>query len=145
MSVTSEGTLVLDTHVWIWLLEDERGRFGKEARRLVRERAGSGELGVAAISVWEVALLESQRRIVLSMEIGQWVREGLASKGVSLIPLLPAIAIESTRLPSVLHRDPADRILVATARVLRATLVTADRLLLDYAAGGNLRALAADV
>ena len=75
----------------------------------------------------------------------QWIRTALAKPGVRLAPLEPEIAVASTRLPWEMHADPADRILVATARHLGATLVTADRALLDFAGKGHFKALDATV
>jgi len=70
-----------------------------------------------------------------------WIREALARPGVSLVPLEPEIAVASTRLPFDMHSDPADRILVATARHLGATLVTADKGLLELAKKGHVVAM----
>jgi PIN domain nuclease of toxin-antitoxin system len=67
----------------------------------------------------------------------EWIREALAKPGVQLAPLTPEIAVASTRLPFEMHADPADRILVATARHLGATLVTADKALLEMARQGH--------
>jgi PIN domain nuclease of toxin-antitoxin system len=131
--------LLLDTHVWIWLME------GSERLSLsMRERIQAGvpdlQLRVSAISVWEVAMLEAKQRIVFDMDCHTWASHALAAPGLSLIPLYPEIAIASTRLPGKLHGDPADRILVATARQQNCTLITADQAILDYAAEGWLQA-----
>jgi PIN domain nuclease of toxin-antitoxin system len=75
----------------------------------------------------------------------QWLRTALAKPGVRLAPLEPEIAVASTCLPWEMHADPADRILVATARHLRATLITADRALLEYAGQGHFKALDAAI
>lgn len=71
----------------------------------------------------------------------QWIRSALGRPGVALVPLEPEIAVASTRLPFEMHADPADRIIVATARHLGATLVTADRALLELAKKGNFRGM----
>ena len=97
-----------------------------------------GDLVISAISVWEVAQLESRHRLELSMEIRTWVGRALAFPGVRLKGLSPSIAIESTRLPGTLHRDPADRILIATARLLGAALVTCDERIVRYGRAGHL-------
>jgi PIN domain nuclease of toxin-antitoxin system len=94
---------------------------------------------VSAISVWEIAQLEARRRLELSQDVRSWVGRALAFPGVRLKGLTPAIAIESTRLPGAAHRDPADRMLVATARLTGAALVTCDARLIGYAAHGHLR------
>jgi PIN domain nuclease of toxin-antitoxin system len=76
------------------------------------------EIGVGTISLWEVAKLVELGRLVLPVALGDWFRDALAYPGVTLVELTPDIAIESTQLPGRFHRDPADQIIVATARVL---------------------------
>jgi PIN domain nuclease of toxin-antitoxin system len=88
-------------------------------------------------------LLASRGRIVLGKSIGLWLEEALADPGPAIDPLSPQIAIESHALPDVFHRDPADRLIVATARVSNFALMTRDRRILDYAARGHLTAVAA--
>ena len=94
---------------------------------------------VPAISIWEIAQLEATRRLQLSVDVRAWVGRALAFPGVRLTGLTPAIAIESTRLPGALHRDPADRILIATARLMGAALVTRDERILGYAKKGHVK------
>ena len=88
-------------------------------------------------------MLASRGRIVLGKSIGLWLEEALADPGPAIDPLSPQIAIESYALPDVFHRDPADRLIVATARVSNSALMTRDRRILDYAARGHLTAVAA--
>jgi PIN domain nuclease of toxin-antitoxin system len=88
-------------------------------------------------------LLASRGRIVLGKSIGLWLDEALAEPGPAIDPLSPQIAIESYALPDAFHRDPADRLIVATARVANAALMTRDQRILDYAARGHLAAVAA--
>ncbi len=83
-------------------------------------------------------MLAANRRIELAQEVRAWARRALAFPGLRLTGLSPAIAIESTLLPGALHRDPADRLLVATARVTGASLVTCDERILDYAEQGHV-------
>lgn len=134
------GLLLLDTHTLIWSVE-ERPRLGSGAKRAINIAARLTRVMVSAISPWEVALLVSKGRLNLSTDVMVWVREALSKSGVRLVPLEPEIAVASTRLPFEIHPDPADRILVATARNLGATLVTADRALLDLAKRGHFRAM----
>jgi len=100
-------------------------------------------LRLSVISVWEVALLESKQRLHLHMDCLEWVRRALETPGLSLVPLTPEITVESTRLPGNIHADPADRILVATARNLGARLMTRDQALLDYGRKRHARVVAA--
>lgn len=138
-----DGLFLLDTHVLIWSLE-EAPRLGSEAKKTINWAAKAGRLAISAITPWEIAMLVSKNRLQLNLEVMEWVRWALARPGISLIPLEPEIAIESTRLPFEMHADPADRILAATARRLGATLVTADRSLLQIAGTGRFRALDAE-
>jgi PIN domain nuclease of toxin-antitoxin system len=75
--------------------------------------------------------------------LAQWIAEAVSAPGLSIEPLLPQIAVETCSLPEAFHRDPVDRMIVATARVANATLMTRDRQILDYAARGHLTAIAA--
>jgi len=138
--VAQSGLLLLDTHALVWSVE-ERPRLGSGAKRAINIAAQLNQIAVSAISPWEVALLVSKGRLNLSTDVMIWVRDVLSKPGVNLVPLEPEIAVASTRLPFEMHADPADRILVATARHLGATLVTADQALLRLAKGGNFRGL----
>jgi PIN domain nuclease of toxin-antitoxin system len=139
MSDEEGRALLLDTHVWLWYTEGERTRFSRKIEPLVEAAVQRGELLISAISVWEIAVLGALRRIELSQDTRVWVGRALGFPGVRFKGLSPSIAIESTRLPGELHRDPADRILVATARLTGAALVTCDERLLAYAKHGHVR------
>jgi PIN domain nuclease of toxin-antitoxin system len=132
-------TLVLDTHTWIWWAGG--APLNAEARAAIERAAAHGAVLISAISVWEVAMLVSKGRLVLSMPIGEWCRQALALPGFSLAPLSPDVAIESCQLPGDIHQDPADRMIAATARMLGATLVTRDEKLLAYGAAGHIATL----
>jgi PIN domain nuclease of toxin-antitoxin system len=133
--------LLLDTHVWIWVMEGREREMCGDAVEAVRAGAARGGLLVSAISAWEVAMLEAKGRVRFGMEVGEWVRRALTAPGVRLAELTPQVAVDSARLPGSIHGDPADRILVSTARRSGATLVTRDRLILDYASAGYLSVL----
>jgi len=132
-----KAPLLLDTHTLIWLMEGA-SRLSRTARKLAEEAAKDGVLRVSAISLWEIATLESKGRLSFDRDCQTWINEMLASPGLHLVPLTPEIAVQSTRLPGTIHGDPADRILIATARVLNATLLTADDKILAYAKAGYL-------
>jgi PIN domain nuclease of toxin-antitoxin system len=134
------GLLLLDTHALVWSVE-ERPRLGSGAKRAINIAARLNRVAVSAISPWEVALLVSKGRLHLSTDVMVWVRNALSRPGVNLVPLEPEIAVASTRLPFEMHPDPADRIIVATARHLGATLVTADHALLVLSKKGNFRTM----
>lgn len=124
-----DNFLLLDTHVWLWLVNKESDRLSKTCLKKVE---AAERLGVSAISVWEVGMLEARGRIQLQKTCIDWVREALSAPKLSLLPLTPEIAIESSRLPGTVHGDPSDRILAATSRLTGASLVTKDRQLLIY-------------
>ncbi|MBW4552119.1 MAG: type II toxin-antitoxin system VapC family toxin [Aphanocapsa sp. GSE-SYN-MK-11-07L] len=130
----AQELLVLDTHIWVWLLNGDAQRLSEEGLAAIEQASQFGQLGVSAISVWEVGMLEAKGRIRFAQLCIDWVREALSVPGLRLLPLTPEIAIESSHLPGQIQGDPADRILAATTRILDATLVTQDRQLLDYGA-----------
>ena len=133
MSKEVTSPLLLDTHVWIWLINGDQRLATSPALRLIHQAASRAEVFVSVISMWEVGMLEAKKRIVLPLDGLEWVRQALKAPGVSLAALTPEIALESSRLPGQFHGDPADRILVATARNLQAALVTQDHWILQYA------------
>ena len=85
-----------------------------------------------AISCWEVAKLVEYERLELACVVEEWMEQAMAYPGLQLLELTPQIAIEPTKLPGSFHRDPADQIIVATARVYDIPLLMADRRILQY-------------
>ncbi len=134
--------LLLDTHVWLWLVNGDPV-LGADALAAIERAAAAGSVLISAISVWEVAMIEAKGRVVLAKPCGQWVSEALSAPGLSLAPLTPEIAVESCQLPGAFHEDPADRLIVATARIADATLVTKDERIFAYGAAGHVSVLAA--
>ena len=140
---TRHKPLLLDMHVLVWrVLSDQR--LGNDAARAIRIASQENRLLVSAITPWEIALLVSKKRLDLYRDVMDWVRDAMAMPGVALVGLEPEIAVASTRLPFDMHADPADRILVATARHLGATLVTADGSLLELGKKHHLSVLNAE-
>lgn len=137
----SSAGVLLDTHVWLWYVEGERARLSPRVDPAVEGAAERGDVLISVMSVWEIAQLDALRRIDLAVEVRTWVARALSLPGVRLKGLSPAVAIESTRLPGAPHRDPADRMLIATARLTGAALVTCDARVLAYARQGYLRAI----
>jgi PIN domain nuclease of toxin-antitoxin system len=141
MQRTSEPRLLLlDTHVWLWLAAGTE--LSADIREAIAVAASNGCLRVAAISIWEIALLASRRRITLGKPTPEWFNEALAAPGLAIEPLSPEIAVESYALPDPFHNDPADRMIAATARVTGAVLMTRDRQILDFAGRGHLTVIA---
>ena len=122
--------IMLDTHVWIWLA-DESDRLTSVHQQKIDEHRSSG-LGVSAISCWEVAKLVEYGRLRLACTVEEWMEAALGLPGIHLVELTPRIAIESTQLPGEFHRDPADQIIVATARIHDLELLTVDEKILKY-------------
>jgi len=115
--------IILDTHVWIWWLNGSSS-LPKNYLAFIQAELPNG-LAVSAISCWEVAKLVELGRLNLTIPVDQWLALAVRPP-VQLMPLSPEVAVESTQLPSLFHRDPADQIIVATARLLDCPLVTAD-------------------
>jgi PIN domain nuclease of toxin-antitoxin system len=134
-----DSPVILDTHVWVWLAEGREG-VRPEAIEMMERAGGRALLRVSAISMWEVGMLESRGRIRFDIPCEEWVERALGLPGISLMPLSPSICVRSSRLPGEFHGDPADRILVATAREIGAVMLTRDGRILSYAAEGHLRA-----
>jgi len=122
--------ILLDTHVWIWWVQGA-AQMPPNCRAYIQAHEPQG-LGVSVISCWEVAKLVERGRLALPHPVDQWIRLALAYPGVRLLPFSPEIAVESTRLPGTFHRDPADQILVATARMYNCPLVTMDQQIRAY-------------
>ncbi len=123
--------ILLDTCAWIWLASD-RKRLSPAATEAI-EGAGRGErLHLSAISCWEVAKLVEKGRLAFKVPVREWLPRALALPGLQLEELSPEICLASTELPGEFHGDPADQILVATARHLGAALVTPDRRIRAY-------------
>lgn len=132
--------MILDTHALLWMDRNDPA-LGQEARKGIDAAWRSGQVAVSAISFWEAAMLAERGRIVLPMPVTLW-REDWICAGLTEIPVDGRIALLATQLEN-LHRDPADRFIMATAIDRNATLVTADRLMLEWP--GKLLRLPASV
>jgi len=112
------AVILLDTHVWVWWVS--RPDRLQAWHREVLERGADRTFGVSIISCWEVAKLVEYGRLKLDRGAGLWIESALSGPGVSLVQLNPRIVVKATQLPPPFHRDPADQLLVATARVLQS-------------------------
>ncbi|MGD9598029.1 MAG: type II toxin-antitoxin system VapC family toxin [Steroidobacteraceae bacterium] len=137
-------SLLLDTHVWIWLSFGTPGVFHPDLRKRLDAADGAHPLHVSIISAWEIALLAARGRLNLARPTQAWLEEALAHPALQLLALDdPAVVVDSNELPGDFHADPADRLLVATARIGGHTLVTRDHGILDYGKAGYVNVLAA--
>lgn len=122
---------LLDTHTWIWWnMHPER--LSPKVKTLIAGVRAPHELLLSAISPWEFAKLLEKGRLRISIGGDAWLQEALRIPVLRVVPLSPEIAWHSTTLPRPFHDDPADQIIVATARTENATLLTSDRLIQSY-------------
>lgn len=138
----SEQPLVLDTHVWIWAINGDHS-MPPSIRKRINLALSKSRVLVPAICVWEVGMLWKKNRIRLKEPLLEWVRTSFEGSGFSPAPLTDEIALESCLLPGTFHSDTADSMIVATARLEKALLLTRDRRILAYGKAGHVDALAA--
>lgn len=129
--------ILLDTHAFLWLVGGDEALAATQ-RDFLEAAAARGDLRLPVIAVWEMAMLARKGRLRMRDGFSAWIDAALSHPGVEVTPLTPAIAIESNFLPGALDGDPADRMIVATARLLDMTLATRDREILRYAGDGFL-------
>ena len=122
-------SLLLDTHVWIWS-QEQPDRLGPQATGLLTDP--QVPLYVSTVSTLEIARLIATGAIELTGTLGSWVAATLDSLGCGTVEISHAIAAEAYALPAGFHKDPADRVLAATARLEHLTLLTADERILDH-------------
>ena len=122
--------IVLDTQAWVWWTEDPERLSVSQFAAIVSNE--DDVIGISAISCWEIAKLVEYERLELSADLPEWFESALNYPGVTLLPLTPEVAMESASLPGDFHKDPADQIIVATARLNDCPLATNDRQIRAY-------------
>lgn len=133
----TSGGMLLDTCAIIWNMNGEA--LAADAEAALQSAYDAGEtVWVSPFSAWEVGMLVMKRRLTLAMTTENWFRDLLTTPGVRLAPAEPDMLIRSSHLPGRPPSDPADRIIIATARELGATVMTRDRRILDYGAQGHV-------
>ncbi|MCX6110489.1 MAG: type II toxin-antitoxin system VapC family toxin [Proteobacteria bacterium] len=131
--------VLLDTCAWLWLAYGH-DYFAKAACRPEVEAAGrDGRLLLAPISMWEVAMKAAKGKLALASPTLEWIQLSKRRSRIQDAPITAEIAVDSVSLPGSFHNDPADRLIVATARSLDAFLVTRDAAILAYAEGGFVK------
>jgi PIN domain nuclease of toxin-antitoxin system len=121
--------ILLDTHIWVWWVMGD-ARLTEQHQQWLEEYRSDG-LGVSIFSCWEVAKLVENNKLVLPCPVDEWLDLALDYPGVQLIDLTLPIVVQSTQLVGF-HRDPADQIIVATAKVYNCPLLTVDEKILAY-------------
>lgn len=121
--------IVLDTHTWIWWASDP-SRLGRRGHAAIE---AADRVGVPAICCFEVAAALARGRITIDRSPLEWLEQALALPRVELLPMTPVIAVKATQL-GTFHGDPADRLIVATAILHAATLVSRDKHIRAFAA-----------
>ena len=134
--------LLLDTHALIWIVHDDP--IARTAREAVIAAGGSGTLFISAATAWEIGFIASKPSLlrIIGQDARAWFARAVDATGAEIVDLTAALLLDLSVLPEPLHRDPADRMIIATARARDLTIVTRDRAILDYADAGHVRALA---
>jgi PIN domain nuclease of toxin-antitoxin system len=122
---------LLDTHAWLWWVGGDR-RLSRRANQAIRRAQDREDLWLSMISIWEVAKKVEKRQLALDRSIEAWLDEALATPGLQVAELTRAVLVESCQLPAPIHDDPADQIIVSSARALGAVIVTRDARLREY-------------
>lgn len=122
---------LLDTHAWVWWVTADR-RLSQPARRAIERARTGGALSLSLISIWELAKKVEKGQLVLDRPVDDWLDRAITHEGLQLVELTRPILVESCRLPGPFHGDPADQIIVATARHRESVLVTKDRKIREY-------------
>lgn len=136
-------SLLLDTHIWIWLMNGENKKIEK-VRKLIDYATEDNTLFISAITPWETAMLANKNKIklkdknIISIE---WIEKALLFPRIKVINITKDILLDSVSLPenNKIHKDPADRIIISTARLNNLTLITSDKKIIDYSENGNVK------
>ncbi len=124
--------IVLDTHALIWWVNGDRKLSLRASKVICKILKDGGELLVSSITAWEIAMLVKKERLLLTMDISEWIATTAAIDGVRYVPIDNELALHSVDLPGEFHPDPADRMITALARRYNLPLVTADERIRNY-------------
>jgi PIN domain nuclease of toxin-antitoxin system len=132
--------IVIDTHALVWMMEGEP-QLGRKAREIINAELAAGAIWIAPITLWETAMLIDKGKLALSMPIRAWYDRVLAIPNFVLAELTVDIGADAGTLPGGIHGDPADRLIIATARARDCPVLTADAKILAYAKAGHLQVI----
>lgn len=127
-----DGPLLLDTHIWVWYLEGDATKLAPGITALLDRAGKQSALFVSDISYWEVAVKAAKGKLTFSLDVPIWLKRAELAPGIRFLPLDRDTLLLSTRLQGAVHNDPADRMLIAAAKLHNVPLVTADGLIVDY-------------
>ena len=123
--------ILLDTHVLVWYISDP-DKLSAKADKLIEASLKEGKAAISSISIWEMAMLVKKKRLTLTMDIALWIEKIVSLPVLKIIPVDHKIAFKSVYLPGSFHRDPADRMIVATAIINNCILITSDNKIRRY-------------
>jgi PIN domain nuclease of toxin-antitoxin system len=124
--------IVLDTHALIWWANGDLDLLSADAAKAIGAEQRSGKIIVSSITAWEIAMLVSHGRLSLTMDVAAWLAVVEEIEAVAFAAVDNEIGVKAVELPGEFHKDPADRIIVATARKLGAPVITADEKIRGY-------------
>jgi PIN domain nuclease of toxin-antitoxin system len=125
--------LLLDTHVWVWVVEGNESQIGRRTRRMLEKAESREDLRISAVTVFEIAALHTAGRLRLGLPLEEWIHRACDVKGLRLAEFSSSIAVDAGRITRMALPDPLDRLLITTAQHFEATFLTADQQILDYA------------
>lgn len=135
--MTTDG-LLLDTCAMIWLSQGET--VADSAKSVIeRARRAKAKLCVSPMSAWEAGMLVSKDKLPAVKDAVRWFNQFIELAGVTVQPMSTEVLVASSFLPELAHKDPVDRILIATARTENYAIVTRDRAILAYGAAGHVK------
>jgi PIN domain nuclease of toxin-antitoxin system len=123
--------IVLDTHAWVWWLTAPE-RLSRKTQRLIERNLAESKVRISSISVWEIAMLVARGRLSFAIDFPSWLKEATSVSGTKFHAVDNSVAYQAVNLPGNFHADPADRMIVATALALDATLISGDQKIQDY-------------
>jgi PIN domain nuclease of toxin-antitoxin system len=123
--------ILLDTHVWVWWLSDPTD-LSQKAQHVIEGAIGKNAIAISSISCWELAMLVKLGRLQLDRPLVEWIAASENLPFINFIPVNNEITVDSVNLPEPIHKDPVDRMMIATARIGNWQLVTKDHKIRKY-------------